>query len=114
MQYNKTNIHTIKQYKNPIKGLKMIRASLHYSEVPEHRSKSMTIATKKPILSKSELAVVKLIYLPNKVIADILFISVETVKTHIQNIRKKIQCPSKLDVALWAVKNGLIEELWKH
>lgn len=59
-------------------------------------------------LSKAELAVVRLINLPDKNIADELFICTETVKTHIQNIRKKINRPSKIEVAIWATIKGII------
>lgn len=59
-------------------------------------------------LSKAELAVIRLVNLPDKNIADTLFISTETVKNHIQNIRKKINAPSKIEVAIWAVIKGII------
>lgn len=60
------------------------------------------------ILSKSETAVLRLVELENDQIADILFISVKTVKTHFQNIRRKTGKQNKTELAVWAVLRGII------
>ncbi|WP_316851208.1 response regulator transcription factor [Pedobacter agri] len=59
-------------------------------------------------LSKSELAVLKLISLQDKAIADKLCISPETVHTHTQNIRIKTGLKSKVELAIFAQKKGII------
>lgn len=64
--------------------------------------------SKDVFLSKAELAVTKLIEDQDKIIADKLCISTQTVKTHIQNIRKKLNKNSRTGVAVWAVVKGII------
>ena len=59
-------------------------------------------------LSKSETQVFKLVKLPDKNIASKLYLSVETVKTHWQNIRRKTGLNNKIEIAIWATKKGII------
>lgn len=46
--------------------------------------------------------------LSNAEIARSLSISVETVKEHVQNILRKIDCSARTQAAVWAVRNGLV------
>jgi len=46
--------------------------------------------------------------LSNQEIADALFITEKTVKTHVSNILSKIQLPSRTQAAIYALKTGLI------
>jgi DNA-binding NarL/FixJ family response regulator len=43
----------------------------------------------------------------NKTIADVLFISGNTVKTHVRNILEKLQIRSRMQAALYAIEKGL-------
>jgi LuxR family transcriptional regulator of csgAB operon len=58
-------------------------------------------------LTSREQEILKLIArgVTNDEIADLLFISRHTVKTHLYNIFKKINVPNRLQAALWAAKN---------
>jgi len=64
-------------------------------------------ASLRNLLSVREQEVVKLIAAgaSNEDIADRLFISGHTVKSHLYRIYKKIEVPNRLQAALWAVKN---------
>jgi two-component system NarL family response regulator len=43
----------------------------------------------------------------NKEIANKLFISEQTVKTHLTNIFQKLEVTDRLELALYAIRNGL-------
>jgi len=49
-------------------------------------------------LTKREIQILEIAKYPEKVIAGMLFISRDTVKTHMQNIRKKTGASSKAEV----------------
>ena len=63
---------------------------------------------KKPsILTPREIEIISMVAAGamNEEIAEELYISPNTVKTHIYNIFKKINVPNRLQAALWAAKN---------
>ena len=45
--------------------------------------------------------------LPNREIAQLLGISIETVKEHVQTILKTTRLTNRTEVAVWAIRNGL-------
>ena len=61
------------------------------------------------LLSERELEVLKLVAagLYNKDIGDKLFISERTVKNHLSNIFKKIDCSDRTQAAIFCLRNGL-------
>jgi DNA-binding NarL/FixJ family response regulator len=61
-------------------------------------------------LTKREYQVVRhlALGLSNREIASSLGISIETVKEHVQNVLRKLDCQSRTAVAMWAVKKGLV------
>lgn len=61
-------------------------------------------------LTKRELEVLKLVGqgLSNKEIAEKLYVSEKTIKTHTSNIFSKLQVKSRTQAALYAVKQGII------
>jgi DNA-binding CsgD family transcriptional regulator len=67
-----------------------------------------TIKIGSVVLSKCETSVFRLVMLPDKLIADKLFLSVETVKKHFQNIRLKTGLNNKIEMAIWATQKGII------
>jgi DNA-binding NarL/FixJ family response regulator len=46
--------------------------------------------------------------LSNREIGRSLDISIETVKEHVQNIRRKLEAGDRTEAAVWAVKKGLV------
>ena len=65
-------------------------------------------------LSAREMEVFKLFAegMSNRDIADKLFISVRTVETHKNNIMKKINLKTTVDLVKFAIKNNIIELDW--
>ncbi|HEY1025309.1 MAG TPA: hypothetical protein VGE26_09115 [Sphingobacteriaceae bacterium] len=59
-------------------------------------------------LSKAQTAVFIRVKLPDKNIADELFLSVETVKAHWKAIRKATGLNNKIEIAIWATQKGII------
>lgn len=59
-------------------------------------------------ITHSELRVLKLALLPDKIIADQLFIATTTVLSHWQNMRNKTGLGGKVELAVLATKKGII------
>ena len=73
----------------------------------ETRRKNRLSRSKESLLTPREIEILTMISIgaKNEEIADKLFISPNTVKTHIYNIFKKINVPNRLQAALWAAKH---------
>jgi LuxR family transcriptional regulator, positive regulator of biofilm formation len=71
------------------------------------RSKHNADEQDRALLTSREIEILTMISTgtKNEEIAERLFISPNTVKTHIYNIFKKINVPNRLQAALWAAKN---------
>ena len=64
-----------------------------------------------PRLTDRELEVLRLVArgMANKEIAHQLFISENTVKNHVRNILEKLQLHSRMEAAMYAVRENLLE-----
>ena len=64
-----------------------------------------------PRLTDRELQVLKLVArgMANKAIAADLFISENTVKNHVRNILEKLQLHSRMEAAMYAVRENLLD-----
>lgn len=69
----------------------------------------LSLKVQNGIISSAEMAVLKLSNEPIKIIAGRLFITEETVKTHLSAIKRKIGVKDKTGIALFAQKKGLID-----
>jgi DNA-binding NarL/FixJ family response regulator len=61
-------------------------------------------------LSERELEVLRLLAtgLPNREIANILFISEATVKTHVEHVIQKLGVSDRVQAVVWAARHGLL------
>jgi len=68
-------------------------------------------ASRVPRLTVREVDVLKLLAWArtNREIADALFISEHTVKSHVANILEKLQLHSRLEAAMYAVREKLVD-----
>lgn len=75
--------------------------------IQENRGKDTISKKEVTILTPREIEILTMVAsgAKNEEIANELYISPNTVKTHIYNIFKKINVPNRLQAALWAVKN---------
>lgn len=76
---------------------------------------AMTVANSargaaQPILSERETEVVTLLArgFSNQEIADALFLSERTARTHVSHIISKLGLDSRIQVALWAIREGIV------
>lgn len=60
-------------------------------------------------LTKTEIEVLKRIENKNKSIASEMHISIETVNSHIQNIMKKTGLSSKVELAIFSIRKGIVQ-----
>ena len=67
---------------------------------------------KRDLLTPRELDVLRALAhgLTNREIAERLVISETTVKTHISSILSKLQLTDRTQAALWAVREGLVDD----
>jgi DNA-binding NarL/FixJ family response regulator len=59
-------------------------------------------------LTPTEVQVIALLVLPNKVIAGVLGCSLKTVDRHVRRIKAKTGADNKLRVGLWAIAKGMV------
>jgi DNA-binding NarL/FixJ family response regulator len=93
--------------------------SLALSNVLQHNSSSQeTQLTQEQLttinsLTRREKAIVSLVCKgsSNNDIAESLFISCHTVKTHIYSAFRKTQCKNRVELIYWAMKNAMAAEL---
>ncbi|WP_313515561.1 helix-turn-helix transcriptional regulator [Sphingobacterium sp.] len=68
----------------------------------------LALQVKNGYLTKREIEVLRLVQKSDKVIADILNVSIDTVVSHLINIRTKTELENKAQLAVFATKKGII------
>jgi len=94
-------VHTI------FKGELWASRKIMTKSILENRDKDILTRKDPTTLTHREIEILSMVAFgaKNEQIADKLFISPNTVKTHVYNIFKKINVPNRLQAALWAAKN---------
>lgn len=75
--------------------------------ISRHRKRVLLPAREKPFLSSREVEIIGALSegLTNDEIAERLHISLHTVKTHLQNVYRKINVTNRMQAILWASRN---------
>ena len=101
-----TSLHGLEEGKAPISGELTSHLLTHIAQ----QAKSLGgPEASKPVLSEREIEILQLIArgLKNKVIADELKISENTVKYHLKHILQKLNLKNRAEAAAYAVQSGL-------
>lgn len=95
---------------SPMMASKLLTEFAHMSRLPETAS-APTPELELPRLTERELGILRLVARGklNREIAGELFISENTVRNHIRNILDKLQMHSRMEAAMYAVRQKLIE-----
>jgi NarL family two-component system response regulator LiaR len=95
------DVHEGRAWLHPTVAHKVIQEMNQPSELPP---------TEDPLTAR-ELEVLKLVArgMPNNAIAETLFVSESTVRVHVSNILGKLQLANRIQAALYAVKEGIVD-----
>lgn len=96
---------------SPMMASKLLTEFAHISRVPGVDLEHTGRALEPPRLTERELGILRLVARgkANREIAGELFISENTVRNHIRNILDKLQMHSRVEAAMYAVRQRLIE-----
>lgn len=94
-----------------VPAVERLERVLERKDAPNTASSNEEEPTAAPVLSQREGEIVRCVALgmSNKMIADALFISVNTVATHRRNISSKLGIHTTAGLTLYAVINGLVD-----
>jgi DNA-binding NarL/FixJ family response regulator len=102
-------LNSLSQGEAPLSG---VIAAKILNEFSQHNRKAQGKANLIDALTERETSVLELVVngLTNKEIASKLHISVNTVKIHIRNILEKLHLQNRIQAAVYAVREGLVDE----
>jgi len=104
---NDLPVHVQKGVLGILEGKIWISREIMSTFIPETSETRGLSATEMPVLSGREVEILSLVAqgAKNTDVAQTLYISRHTVKSHLYNIYKKIKVTNRLEAALWANKN---------
>lgn len=107
-------LESIRRKEAPLSGLiaaKILAEFLH-PKADHAQAPAQVVAHSTDALSAREIEVLELIVngKTNKEIADALLITANTVKNHLSNILDKLHLQNRIQIAVYAVRQGLVKE----
>lgn len=84
----------------------------HYFTRPnEHRAATAAVELDEPKLTRRELEILKLVSegRSNRQVAELLWVTDQTVKFHLANVYRKLGVRSRFDAARWALEHGVLD-----
>jgi two-component system nitrate/nitrite response regulator NarL len=85
--------------------------SLYFARPQEQPAMTTTVEVHEPRLTRRELEILKLVSegRSNRQVAELLWVTDQTVKFHLANVYRKLGVRSRFDAARWALEHGVLE-----
>jgi DNA-binding NarL/FixJ family response regulator len=85
--------------------------SLYFARPSEQRTATAPVALLEPKLTRRELEILKLVSegRSNRQVAELLWVTDQTVKFHLANVYRKLGVRSRFDAARWALEHGVLD-----
>ena len=85
--------------------------SLYFARPDEQRAATATVERDEPKLTRRELEILKLVSegRSNRQVAELLWVTDQTVKFHLANVYRKLGVRSRFDAARWALEHGVLD-----
>jgi DNA-binding NarL/FixJ family response regulator len=85
--------------------------SLYFARPSEQRAATAPVELLEPKLTRRELEILKLVSegRSNRQVAELLWVTDQTVKFHLANVYRKLGVRSRFDAARWALEHGVLD-----
>ena len=85
--------------------------SLYFARPNEKQAVTATVELMEPKLTRRELEILKLVSegRSNRQVAELLWVTDQTVKFHLANVYRKLGVRSRFDAARWALEHGVLD-----
>ncbi len=85
--------------------------SLYFARPNEKQAVTATVELLEPKLTRRELEILKLVSegRSNRQVAELLWVTDQTVKFHLANVYRKLGVRSRFDAARWALEHGVLD-----
>ncbi len=85
--------------------------SLYFARPSDQRTATAPVEILEPKLTRRELEILKLVSegRSNRQVAELLWVTDQTVKFHLANVYRKLGVRSRFDAARWALEHGVLD-----